>query len=238
MDILTSNRAKPVIREGDPVYEMIKKAFPDFFKESGQQDKIKESEDQEMCSGKILDLVDINMLDKKDVEDRIKACVNLVQAGEDKEEAMSEFVEWIMNNFRSQRLCDYLEHESNHNAPDVRQDDPVGDLINAQIAYAKQKHGDVFHSLHEGYGVLLEEAEELTEAMMEIKSDMDEVWSAIREDDYKRAYDALGNFSFSTNIGIAEMSQIAAVVQKMIDTVDEMDDRKEAEVLGGANVQI
>ncbi len=171
-----------------------------------------------MCQEKILDLVDINMLDKKDVEDRIKACVNLVQAGENKEEAIQDFVGWVMENFRSQRLCDYLEHESSHFA--MVHENKVFDLVNAQLEFARGKYGEKFHSLHEGWAVMLEEAEESEEAFLEIRQSLEEIWAAIKEDDFVRVNDLLEDVRIDCNNGIVELSQVSAVVQKMMDTIE------------------
>ena len=40
----------------------------------------------------------------------------------------------------------------------------------------------VFHSAHEGYGVLLEEVEEAQEEMESLREDMKALWGKIRED--------------------------------------------------------
>ncbi len=214
--IITSSRKKPVVQEDDKEAVLLKEAFPNFFEDANERE-------DRMCQGEILDLVDINMLDKKDVEDKVKACINLVQAGEDKDEAMLELVEWIMNNFRSQRLYDYLEHESSYlMAGDVIMDNPVLELIKAQVDYAKQKHGGLFNSMHEGYAVLLEEMDELMEAVETAKGDIQEIWDAVKHDDFKRAYDILEDLQIDCRLGIDEISQVAAVAQKMIETMDGM----------------
>ncbi len=182
-----------------------------------------------MCQGEILNLVDINMLDKKEVEDKTKKMLNLVDAGEDRDESIKEFVDWVLNNFRSQRLCDYLANESNHCAMEraIAHENKVFDLVNAQLEYARQKHGGKFHSRHEGWAVMLEEFEEAEDVMKILRSDMEEIWTAIKEDDYVRVNDLLEDIRIECNNGIVELSQVSAVVQKMIDSFKE-DEKYEA----------
>lgn len=184
-----------------------------------------------MCQGKILDLVDINMLDKRDVESKVKACINLVLAGEDKEEATQDLISWVMENFRSQRLCDYLTHESSHFAMEQEQnsvhENKVFDLVNAQLEFAREQYGEKFHSLHEGWAVMLEEVEECEEVFLMIFKSLKEIWSAIKEDDFVRVNDLLEDIRIECNNGIVELSQVSAVVQKMMDTMEQPSMAKE-----------
>lgn len=57
----------------------------------------------------------------------------------------------------------------------------IEELVDAELAEANKDY-PLFHSPHEAYGVLLEEVEELVEAVEVIKTHTAKMWDMIRQD--------------------------------------------------------
>lgn len=90
---------------------------------------------------------------------------------------------------------------------------------------ANKEHPPYFNSPHEGYAVLQEEYEEASEELRYFKAQLDSLWIAIRHD---REKDVLLRILASarehaTNL-VMESIQVAAMVEKMVDTVGGMSD--------------
>ncbi len=58
----------------------------------------------------------------------------------------------------------------------------IEELVDAELEAANKDY-PLFHSPHEAYGVLLEEVEELAEAVEVINNHMVRMWDMIRQDD-------------------------------------------------------
>lgn len=76
----------------------------------------------------------------------------------------------------------------------------------------------VFHSAHEGYGVLLEEAEEAQEEMESLREDMKALWGKIREDAEDEAAEIAEEIYNDAMKCAAELMQVAAVCLRFINS--------------------
>lgn len=85
---------------------------------------------------------------------------------------------------------------------------------------AKRLHGVIYHSLHEGYGVL---SEEIFEAMAEVRPmavKLEHMLGALHANSAPQtAYWAREIYKLAVN-GACELVQVAAVAQKIIDTAE------------------
>ena len=76
----------------------------------------------------------------------------------------------------------------------------------------------LFHSLHEAYGVLMEEITEAKEAFVETERMFDIFFMCIRKDNYSSANENLEYIKENAIACAAEMIQVAAMAQKSIDS--------------------
>ena len=103
--------------------------------------------------------------------------------------------------------------------------DYINGAVAAETENAKRQWGEVYHSEHEAWSVLLEEYEEAQDEFVRIGSARQALWGHVRqntnsEDDYSRVRDRL-NYLKDRAIALAiESVQMAAVAQKYIDTVE------------------
>lgn len=98
--------------------------------------------------------------------------------------------------------------------------------IKKEYENACKLFGDKYHSLHEGYAILLEEVEEAIEEMKELINNKKRIWY------YLKDYDPNGvNVSLAQSIGFAEgcvenamkeLAQVGAVLMKIENTISEM----------------
>ena len=58
----------------------------------------------------------------------------------------------------------------------------VNALVELEHKTIVDKYGEGYHSMHEGYAVLLEEVEEATEALREVQQHLACAWQDVRED--------------------------------------------------------
>lgn len=156
----------------------------------------------------IMDLVDVMLLDKQRLKDQVRGGINAVLAGADREEIVSETVEFVMDNFQSQELKD-LVNLGEQSANDLRKL-----LVESELDRAAEMHGSKFHSAHEGYGVILEELEEFWEDTEELFDRLDELWEAIRLDEATEAEQALDRMKYNTEAIFEELVQVMAMVEK------------------------
>lgn len=77
-----------------------------------------------------------------------------------------------------------------------------------------------FASAHEGYAVLMEEMEEATEALEELKAMQKILWRHIRGDNAMMAKSFAGRAREAAAELAAEAVQCAAMAQKLIDCID------------------
>lgn len=76
----------------------------------------------------------------------------------------------------------------------------------------------VFHSAHEGYAVLLEEAEEAQEEMESLREDMKAMWGKIREDAEDEAAGIAEEIYNDAMKCAAELMQVGAVCLRFINS--------------------
>lgn len=87
--------------------------------------------------------------------------------------------------------------------------------IREELAYANQVH-EPFASPHEGYAVLLEEAEEAEEKLTEIKRDMRQLWDHIKGDSDEGA-ELYAEFIVREADDLCrEAIQVAAMARKLV----------------------
>lgn len=78
----------------------------------------------------------------------------------------------------------------------------------------------LFHSLHEGYAVLLEEAEEAREALNLAEGSLSMLWAHIRDNNAGRALEFAGRVREHALDLAVEAVQVAAMAQKLIDSAE------------------
>lgn len=93
------------------------------------------------------------------------------------------------------------------------------ELIQAEYKNACEKFGDKYHSLHEGYAVLLEEVEEVEQEKKLLDLNIASIWYRIKQnelnkDDIKQA---LNHMMYT----MQELAQVGAVFMKMQNTIVE-----------------
>lgn len=85
-----------------------------------------------------------------------------------------------------------------------------------EYARAAKQHGLTFNSLHEGYAVLMEEAEEATEEVRNLDRAMATLWQATRNDDLPSAEQAADKIRQTAYLLAAEAVQTAAMAHKLL----------------------
>lgn len=79
----------------------------------------------------------------------------------------------------------------------------------------RAKHGEKYASLHEGWAVLLEEAEETKEELENVTLAMDRLWRITRQDKTQLATDCASQIAHFAARAAAEAIQISAVARKI-----------------------
>lgn len=95
----------------------------------------------------------------------------------------------------------------------------VNQLIQAEYENACNKWGNKYHSLHEGYAVLLEEIEETEREFLSLKSNLSRLWYNIKNNDDELVsfyQDVLEN---NTIQGLQELAQVGVVLMKIKNTL-------------------
>lgn len=98
----------------------------------------------------------------------------------------------------------------------------VNDLIQAEYKNACEKFGETYHSLHEGYAVLLEEVEEVKFHIDDLFGDMNGFWSGVKENNKLYCKDGVGYLLKHTTNAMKELAQVGAVLMKIANTISEM----------------
>lgn len=88
-----------------------------------------------------------------------------------------------------------------------------------ELARAKQEHGDTYHSLHEGYGVMAEEVQEAGEEAEQVDLWLERLLLAIRLDDRVSVLKRLNHVRDNALLAACEYVQVAAVCAKMAEGV-------------------
>lgn len=89
----------------------------------------------------------------------------------------------------------------------------VVELVSMELQHAKENHED-FHSLHEGYAVMLEEIEECRDELQIVQSLSSDLWQAVKDDN---AIDAKTNMDEIEAAAVrlaSEAIQVAAMARK------------------------
>lgn len=94
--------------------------------------------------------------------------------------------------------------------------DKIKALAELELQDANANHPQ-FHSLHEGYAVLLEELEEATEALEEAEAMRKILWIHVRRDDAAMAHSFAARLEKAAAELAAEAIQCAAMARKMLD---------------------
>ena len=89
----------------------------------------------------------------------------------------------------------------------------VQDAVLAELANATKNYGREYHSLHEGYAVLLEEVEEAADNLEYIKKNMGVLWQSIKSNDLSETV-LLTDIEGTAQMLALEAIQIAAVCTK------------------------
>ena len=96
----------------------------------------------------------------------------------------------------------------------------VNDLIQAEYKNACEKFGEKYHSLHEGYAVLLEEVEEAENELNKLKSKYQTLWKGVKEPNTIN-FDFLLSGALTNIIDqIKELAQVGAVLMKIKNTLE------------------
>ena len=82
-----------------------------------------------------------------------------------------------------------------------------------------KEHGPTYHSVHEGFAVLMEEVQEACEDSKFMNNRLECVWHAVRNDDPKTLLNNLGEVKQFALALAEEAVQCAAVCEKFIGSV-------------------
>lgn len=94
--------------------------------------------------------------------------------------------------------------------------DKIKALVELELQDANVKHPQ-FHSLHEGYSVLLEKIEEASEALEEVEAMRKILWIHVRRDDAAMARSFAARLEKAAAELAAEAVQCSAMARKMLD---------------------
>lgn len=95
--------------------------------------------------------------------------------------------------------------------------DQVAALVDLEYKYAKETHGS-YHSLHEGYAVMLEEVEECQKELRDIEGLVADLWDATKEDKVPTAKLDVETIESAAVRLASEAIQVAAVARKIKET--------------------
>lgn len=123
----------------------------------------------------------------------------------------------------------YLESEA------MKEDTPMSTRIRPAIEkLAEMEKQDanrkfpLFHSLHEGYAVLLEEVEEARESLNLAEGSLSTLWAHIRDNNAGCALEFAGRIREHALDLAAEAVQAAAMAQKFIDSAKKEDHHEQS----------
>ena len=97
----------------------------------------------------------------------------------------------------------------------------ASEMIDAALKQANETY-PLFHSLHEGYGVMKEEVEEANDDFDTLIFWHNEYWAATKEDDFERARKAAEHINHTARKTIAELAQVGAMAAKVIQSMEGM----------------
>ena len=86
-------------------------------------------------------------------------------------------------------------------------------LVSMALQHAKENHED-FHSLHEGYAIMLEEIEECRDELQIIQSLNSDLWQAVKDDNAAGAKMEMDEIEEAAVRLASEAIQVAAMARK------------------------
>lgn len=93
-------------------------------------------------------------------------------------------------------------------------------LIQAEYKNACKKFGEKYHSLHEGYAVLLEEVEEVEREMSFLKRWLENCWESIKSENKYYQNECIEQLEICNTNAIKELAQVGAVLRKIENTLE------------------
>lgn len=96
-------------------------------------------------------------------------------------------------------------------------------LTAKELALASKDHGDRFHSLHEGYGVIREELDEAKEERQAVGDAFGDVMYLIRTEQYDMLRECLASMGNHATLAACEYIQVAAMCDKMLKSMEVTD---------------
>lgn len=102
----------------------------------------------------------------------------------------------------------------------------VNELIQAEYKNACEQFGEKYHSLHEGYAVLLEEVEEVKEQTRKLRL-IKVIWNEIKDNNKIKLYKLLDLMEIGVICAIKELAQVCAVLMKIEKTIVEVENEQE-----------
>ena len=90
-------------------------------------------------------------------------------------------------------------------------------VVNKELIEANKKYPH-FSSLHEGYGVILEEVEETEAELQEVRKYLGYAWQMIKDNNTKLAISHVCRLKSAAKALMAEACQVAAMAQKILDS--------------------
>ena len=98
----------------------------------------------------------------------------------------------------------------------------ASEMIDTALKQANEMY-PLFHSLHEGYGVMKEEVEEATGDFDIIVYWYNDYWAATKADDFERARKAAEQMKHIARKAIAELAQVGAMAAKITQSMEGME---------------
>lgn len=96
----------------------------------------------------------------------------------------------------------------------------VNDLIQAEYKNACENFGEKYHSLHEGYAVLLEEVEEVEREMSFLKRWLENCWESIKSENKCYQNECIEQLEICNTNAMKELAQVGAVLLKLKNTLE------------------
>lgn len=93
-------------------------------------------------------------------------------------------------------------------------------VLKSEYLRAKADHGDVYHSPHEAWGVLMEEWDEVCEEIEQAGERLRDIAREVRRDDAQGLAQTFGSIQLFAMRAAAELIQVAAVCWKAVDTME------------------
>lgn len=96
---------------------------------------------------------------------------------------------------------------------------PINLLVSDELDRASRIHGETFASAHEGFGVIAEEVNEAGDEWESAEKGLRVLIAAIRTEDTSHIIDAADYIRDRAVAGAAELIQVAAMCEKLINTI-------------------